>query len=918
MFRMTVLVIVCWTWAFALAPAAGMGPNFLVRLDLGRRADFDRAATLNLESVYRWGNEFYVVVDGSGLGRMDALGLKYRVIDRDPFAGVYYYIDATSPIAEKQGVTRFGAQALDQIGGATLFRSEHSLTLQARLDGEGPVAITGERIPLTYKAPLTIPGTVTNDPILDTVIAHISQDSILAYAARLVSFRSRFSFTDSNLAARDWLIAKFQSFGYANTVEDTFIVYGSPSGNSHNVICTKTGAGHPETVVLIGAHYDDMPPWSYSQNAPGADDNASGVAAVLEIARVLAPIPTQESIVFVAFGAEEQGLYGSDHYSAMATSTGMNLHLMFNMDMIGYNPDAYPDVCVTADPASLGYALFQAQIADAKTSLVPIIDSLAGYNSDHYFFMLRGFHFTYSHEAQDNPRWHQPSDSIVYLNPTYWTEAVRMVGGTAYLVARGPDAVRLVALWDVGDGSSLELRWQRSTDVGLAGYRVYWGESPGVYTHTLLVSSPAATSARLNALTPGVSCYASVAAVDSSGTESAARSEVSLAPYLVPRVPTGIQANIELNRIELYWSPTVELDFDHFAIYRGTDSSSMTPLFSQAQFNLFTDVDVNGGVRYYYAIVAVDHTHNTSARSAIVSGIPATFARGVLIADLTAAGPGNPSETDQSQVYNSVLSSYRRGYYRHDDPAQALDKSELGRFNTLYWLDDDNEQEDWPPDYWSKLTWFLSYGNNLVVQGWKTPGEVASAGVLDDLFHVSGVTQIGAADCIGGIGTSGFPNVVFDTARVSPEWLGALPDVCVLAPADATADVVLTYHSATNDPAREMLAAAVRCSTPTSKTALIGLPLYYMRETDAIGLVTTLMNWFGTSAIVMGDVNDDGVVDVFDVLALIAAAFQGQPPSTGYAYADVNGDCVVDVLDVIYIIEYTFSAGTAPVPGCAQ
>jgi len=896
---------------------ATVGPSFLIRINLERRGVFDLAADIGLEPVYRWGNEFYVVVDGLGLDHLDKAGLQYAVVETDPFVAGYYFADSKSPFTEPGRLSKLGAQPLDLFDGGALWKSDQPLLWEARLAGEAPVQITGEKIPLVYMTPMTSTGMIAPDPLLDTVAARISQDSLVAYNMRMEKFRTRYTYTDSNLAAQNYLRQKFLSFGYTDVKSDTFSIgYG---WYSHNVICTKLGTIEPDKLIIVGAHFD-----SYNQQsdpmiwAPGADDNASGTAAVLEIARALANIPTRKTIIFIPFGAEEQGLYGSSYYSWEAQTYGWNIELMLNMDMIGWNPDEINNVAVKTNPASVAYANLASQLAQSRTTLLPYVNTSAGGGSDHYYFGQRGYHFIYAEEGDfDTPGWHTNIDTTARLNFPYWTDVVRMVGMTAYYVAKAPAAVQSVQLWDVGDGQSLEIQWQKVIGADIATYRVYYGSAPGQYTASVDVPAAGPGTTRLNGLTEGELYFATVTAIDTSGAESIARTETYLAPYRLPRVPSGVLANVEYLRLELLWDPTVELDFDHFTIYKGTDSTALSVFIPSLATNFYTDMAVSGGTRYYYRVVAVDHDANTSSTSNLVSGIPATFDQGTLLADLTSETSGNPSETEAWNVYNSIFSNYLHGYYRYEDYLKPVDKSELGQYGTLYWLDDDYQWESWPADHWAKLNWFISYGNNVVVTGWATPNEAKSAGVLYDLCHISAISRINAFDCVGGIGVMGFPSVTFDTAKVYPDWSGTLNNIWTLTPADGLSQPILLYNSAINDPARESQPVAVRYDSGSNKVAFIGLPLYFIRNQDARALVAALGNWFGLTQHAMGDLNGDGVVDVLDVIVLIGTAFEGQTPPNGMASADVNGDCVVDVFDVIYLIDYTFSGGPAPGPGCA-
>ena len=106
----------------------------------------------------------------------------------------------------------------------------------------------------------------------------------------------------------------------------------SPS-SSDNVIATFPGKLYPEEYVVVGGHYDS---YTFYGAAPGADDNASGTSAVLELARILSTHEFERTIIFCSFSWEEMGLVGSDFYAAHAQATGMNILGYFNFDMIGY------------------------------------------------------------------------------------------------------------------------------------------------------------------------------------------------------------------------------------------------------------------------------------------------------------------------------------------------------------------------------------------------------------------------------------------------------------------------------------------------------------------------------------------------------------------------------------------------------
>ncbi len=124
--------------------------------------------------------------------------------------------------------------------------------LRLKKEGYSLVPLEGRKTPLFY-LPVTMPFAQRDDFPYDSLAERIRQDSIYAYNLRLEQFRTRYVYTDSIIAARDWLVNKFRSFGYTDVYYDTLYYYGYPL---HNVVCRKTGVSEPGTTVVVGGHYD--------------------------------------------------------------------------------------------------------------------------------------------------------------------------------------------------------------------------------------------------------------------------------------------------------------------------------------------------------------------------------------------------------------------------------------------------------------------------------------------------------------------------------------------------------------------------------------------------------------------------------------------------------------------------------------
>jgi hypothetical protein len=186
---------------------------------------------------------------------------------------------------------------------------------------------------------------------------------------------------------------------------------------SRNVIAKAPGA---ECETVSGGHYDSVP------QAPGASDNATGTATVLEIAGILADRNEIGNNCFVLFGAEELGLLGSRHYvSTLDTAAKSRIKAMLNFDMVGVGDEAW---------WLIGTGTLQARMSTLADGLN--IDTqnsnLSGTSSDHASFLAAGIPSLMFHRWQD-PLLHTPQDVSSRVKPEYLEDAARM--GVALLEA---------------------------------------------------------------------------------------------------------------------------------------------------------------------------------------------------------------------------------------------------------------------------------------------------------------------------------------------------------------------------------------------------------------------------------------------------------------------------------------------------
>ncbi len=259
---------------------------------------------------------------------------------------------------------------------------------------------------------------VVND-IRESSYKHVIEDQLYTHLGDNRGFGPQHDLARENIASY------FAGLGLS-TVQEPF-QYNSQT--YYNVVATKIGAERPNDVYLVGAHYDSV-------NNPGADDNASGVAAVMELARVLSQYQFEATLCFVAFDREEQGLYGSNAYAAAHAAD--QIRGMISLDMIAYNPgglnkvrlyDYVPGGEIKADLA----AAFDAY----GRGVTAVVESASIGASDHRPFEQRGFDaaLVIEHEVWSNPYYHQASDSVDTFGYLDYEFASKVTGAIAgYLV----------------------------------------------------------------------------------------------------------------------------------------------------------------------------------------------------------------------------------------------------------------------------------------------------------------------------------------------------------------------------------------------------------------------------------------------------------------------------------------------------
>lgn len=181
------------------------------------------------------------------------------------------------------------------------------------------------------------------------LLGEVSRQNLLAYVQALDSFGTRNTFSDTQRddfgigAARRWLHGEFERVGGGRLqveFDDFQMNFGGLVTNQRNVVATLPGSGTHPGLIIVMAHYDSRTydPADGIGRAPGATDNAAGVALLLEVARLMSSRTWNQTLMFVAFAAEEQGTFGSRHFVRNLMLDGRIIDAAINNDIVGGRP----------------------------------------------------------------------------------------------------------------------------------------------------------------------------------------------------------------------------------------------------------------------------------------------------------------------------------------------------------------------------------------------------------------------------------------------------------------------------------------------------------------------------------------------------------------------------------------------------
>ena len=354
-------------------------------------------------------------------------------------------------------------------------RDELRERVQTNLDAELALAAKGKRM----FAPMAA--------AVKAVVADASIERIYGYEKTLFDFDSKYVTQPGNKRAAAYLFDRYRSFGYQPEYQNfEYRLRNGPTGQTANVIATLKGTTNPDLIYVVSSHYDSV------VVGPGADDDSSGTAALLETARILSKHPQPATIIFASFTGEEAGLLGSREFVRQAVSSGLKIVGALNNDMIGWANDYRLDNTIRYSNA--GIRDIQHAAAKEFTSLITY-DALYYKNTDAaayyeaYGDIVGGIG---SYPVLGNPHYHQSHDLLEGINHQLVTEVAKTTAATLMLLASSPSRLKDLHIDSIQNGVAT-VSWTPSPEKGVTGYIVTYGPATKPDAQQLRVAKPAVT-----------------------------------------------------------------------------------------------------------------------------------------------------------------------------------------------------------------------------------------------------------------------------------------------------------------------------------------------------------------------------------------------------------------------------------------
>jgi len=803
-------------------------------------------ATKGLDVYYY--NETQVIAGSEGLYPGS------RLLQENPGDGLYL-VGKRGSSTEVQ-LNRLGKVLLD-LGSSWLLASD--------LDDIGLRAKINNPFTPLHLAPMQLSGNTLSNELaretrteIENLVSSVSADSITAFLTRMQNFQTRYALAENRLTVANWIKGQFQRFGITNAELYPFQWQGT---TQYDVVATIPGTISPDTYILVGGHHDSITNNTPLTSAPGADDNATGTVATIEMARVMMAnnYHPRCSIRFVTFAAEEFGLWGSKAYAQMADDANMDIRLMINHDMLANTSPNPTDLRVLLMPYDgyTEYTDYAAGITAQYTDLIPVNGSFNSGSSDSYPFWQHGFPVVYYFEYNFSQVYHSDNDTMAHLDPAYCAKVIKASTAVAASFANMPSTPSALTVRDMGTGTSLRVDWQATTDPFVTGYRVYY-QAEGATDPQMLTTSN--TNIVIGELTHDVTYDISVCAIDANNMEST-RIYGTGTPRLNPLTPGNFHDQPELGVIRLTWDANQEMDFLCYKIYRSTNPDDLGSLITTTTETTYVDHNVSGSQAYYHYSICAEDISGFPSPFATVDSRPVSLNCGILVVDETknysGTNPFQPTDAMVDDYYDNLLSGYNvTEHLDLDTHTSLLRLADLGVYSTILWHGNDTADENYPYLVRDVLEQYLSMGGKMLFSLYQPSAafelNATYPAVFNETRYIRRVLGIQGVDLSNAARfryawtpSTLYPQLTVDSLKTTTALNGHIIKVEALSPV-ANSETLYTYGSdyAADTPQGEFNGEPVGIlyNCGGGEVATLSFPLYSMKPVPARQFVQYLFS----------------------------------------------------------------------------
>lgn len=269
----------------------------------------------------------------------------------------------------------------------------------------------------------TYPRVTATDPEVVDMVNQVSIPNLESAIRWMQDLGCRDAQSEEALQTQNWLVTQFENLGLETYLHfffcgDSYLGYctnqlcAGEQLEAGNVIAIQYGTTFPDEFIIVSSHYDHP-------DGPGADDNASGTAAVLETARILSQYSFDRSIIYAPFNGEEYWMVGSMPYAQKCAIEEMNILGVFNYDMIGYFPEMMGNITMYSGFSPISERLFNYYQTVANL-YVPLVHTYRfsdgdSYGGDQMSFNIYEYPALYIGDIEYyhiHPCYHQQCDTI--------------------------------------------------------------------------------------------------------------------------------------------------------------------------------------------------------------------------------------------------------------------------------------------------------------------------------------------------------------------------------------------------------------------------------------------------------------------------------------------------------------------------